>query len=381
MRWLREAVKWSFFKVLLPIAYFSGSFHPVRREALMIRQRKMGGPDNFAALEQELKNRGVPSREICLETDFRGYYTGCLKMARLAASFRWITVEDSVNAVLCLPLRKNQRLVQVWHACGAFKKWGYACAEGSFGEDEKTLRRYYHHEKYDLVTVSSRYVIPFYARAFGLKEADRKIRPLGTPRTDCYFDEQIKADARRLTDAEIDGAASKKLLLLAPTFRGELETASAPELPDLCRLSEALGPDWLILVKQHPAVKNRPDVSDCPAVREVSDLPMERLLMAADAAVTDYSSWIFEYALLNKPLFFYAADLADYMDERGFFIPYEEMIPGRFCRREEELISEIQRAEERFDDTALRRFRRLYMSSCDGHAARRVADDMLREGA
>src|SRR5699024_6840215 len=61
-----------------------------------------------------------------------------------------------------------------------------------------------------------------------------------------------------------------------------------------------------------------------------------------DVFISDYSSIPFEYAILDRPMIFFAYDLASYTDMLGFWEPYEELISGPFVQTTEELIQAIQ---------------------------------------
>ena len=379
MNRIKGLVKDLFFLGLLPLIYRVSSWLGVKNRALLITQRTLSGPDDFAAVESLLEQAGVPCERYCLmaEKGQKTYLLRTLRLAALAAGNRFLLTNDSINALLCLPLRKESLLVQLWHACGAFKKWGYACLENRFGEDAKTLKKYYQHQKYTLVSVSSEFVVPYYEAAFGLEPGSGIVQALGVARTDRYFDPLLQKSAKEKVKAALGLKAEQKILLYAPTFRGELESAKAPEMPDLSKMKEKLGEDWVVILRQHPGVKNPPLLLEEWAGFAFSgqNLSMEELLFACDAAVTDYSSWIFEYALLGKPLFFFAPDLGAYDTERGFFLPYEEMIPAPFFETTDRLIEALQQGT--CDAEKLAAFRETYMSACDGNAAGRIADFLL----
>ena len=105
---------------------------------------------------------------------------------------------------------------------------------------------------------------------------------------------------------------------------------------------------------------------------------IEELLFVSDAVVTDYSSLIFEYSLFLRPMVFYAYDLDEFYDYRGFYYKYDnDFLPGRIVRSEEELYESCIEAlcgagEEQREQ--LRRFRDRFMGACDGHSAERIAD-------
>lgn len=113
----------------------------------------------------------------------------------------------------------------------------------------------------------------------------------------------------------------------------------------------------MLLVKLHPAVLHHISASfESELIKNVSDMRLHDLLKAADILITDYSSVPFEFALLNKPIFFFTYDLEEYDRKRGLIDNYTSAIPGKACHDSEALLEEMTkkpfRAEEmkRFSD-------------------------------
>ena len=77
-------------------------------------------------------------------------------------------------------------------------------------------------------------------------------------------------------------------------------------------------------------------------------------------------------------MLFYAYDLEDYFDWRGFYYNYEELAPGPVVYTNEEIIDWIRHLEERFDRNRVRSFRKRFMNACDGHATERILSLVLQ---
>lgn len=107
----------------------------------------------------------------------------------------------------------------------------------------------------------------------------------------------------------------QRAILYAPTHR-DYETAFSSRL-DLVRFCEALGPESVVLVRAHPSYEGA-GLPDHPALVDVCDHPrIEELCLAADALVTDYSSVMFDYAHLDRPIVVHAPDWETYRTVRG----------------------------------------------------------------
>lgn len=259
---------------------------------------------------------------------------------------------------------EGQKLVQIWHACGAFKKFGVDGTSMFPGVDALT------HQYYDLVSVSSEYIRSVYAKAFDIDI--EKVQALGCPRTDILFDEKAKAGMRDKVLASHPELAAKQVILYAPTFRdlpGIPRSRFTPAL-DFDRLSAALNPDQLFVICPHPVMTAPILKREYPNIREVRDCSTMEMMMAADLLVTDYSSVVFEYSLLGKPVAFYCYDYDDY--DRDFYLDYNTDLPGELFKEEQALTDYLKSGQFAADDRQ-RRFVEKYMGACDGHSAERVA--------
>ncbi|MFJ9150923.1 CDP-glycerol glycerophosphotransferase family protein [Streptomyces sp. NPDC102270] len=193
----------------------------------------------------------------------------------------------------------------------------------------------------------------------------------GYPRNDRYFDTDPDDIATIRKGLGITPAQTA--VLYAPTHR---EYADVGPLLDPDRLAAALGPDHVLMLRSHyyDAEGKQPQ-ADGGRVLDVSKHPVvEDLCLAADMLVTDYSSIMFDYADLDRPIVIYAPDWETYRSTRGVTFDLLEQPPGAVATTEEELIEVL--CSGRADDGAAQRaraeFRRRFCAFDDGHAAERV---------
>ena len=95
-------------------------------------------------------------------------------------------------------------------------------------------------------------------------------------------------------------------------------------------------------------------------------------MTVADICISDYSSLVFEYALFERPIIFFAFDLEDYIDNRGLYYDFDEITPGPICKTNDEMIDYIRNIEEKFDKQEVVDFKQKFMCSCDGHSTERI---------
>lgn len=147
---------------------------------------------------------------------------------------------------------------------------------------------------------------------------------------------------------------AEKIILYAPTFRDyDMQSFRLPFTEE--QLTNELNGEYMLLVKLHPAVLNQISASfESESIKNVSDMRLHDLLKAADILITDYSSVPFEFALLNKPIFFFTYDLEEYDQKRGLIDNYTSVIPGKACHDSGALLEEM--TKEQFNAEEMKRF-------------------------
>jgi CDP-glycerol glycerophosphotransferase (TagB/SpsB family) len=134
-------------------------------------------------------------------------------------------------------------------------------------------------------------------------------------------------------------------VLYAPTWRDHLASrpraAAMAELLDLDATAAALGDSHVLLVRRHRF--HAPGASRV-GVLDVTDHPeINELVLASDAAVLDYSSLRFDYALTGRPMVFLVPDLHDYTSGvRGFLFPFADTAPGPMVASTAEVVDLVR---------------------------------------
>ncbi len=329
---------------------------------------------NFAFLRDEVR-RQDPTAEIIgvfkPKLRSRRSLRDAWALPRLMATAQTIVLDDFYPLVYPLRIRPETRLVQVWHAAGAFKRVGWSRVGLVGGPAPGSLT----HRNYTDATVSSESIRADYAEAYGIDIA--RVHALGVPRTDAFFDHDRIGAAAASVRERYDIPAGRKIALFAPTFRGDGQLTATFDVDSVPweQLAADLGDEWAVLVKMHPFVKpldvQRPDVVG--VVDVTRDREMTELMMAADVLVTDYSSAIFEYALLQRPIVFFCPDLAEYTARRDFYRPFETYVTGPLVTDGSELGRAIRTAQA----SSAAGFLAEHMSACDGRSSERIVRELL----
>ncbi|GEA94260.1 hypothetical protein WVI01_01830 [Weissella viridescens] len=369
-----QRVKKLYFRVIYVIFK---SVVPVRQNHVaFLSDSRSSLSGNFEYIVNEINRRDDPFK-MAFALNGTNYQAKSFwmytKIAWLIGTSKYVLVDDFYPLVYPLKMRKNAELIQVWHAVGAFKKFGFSRVGLPDGPDPKSKN----HRNYTKAIVSSKHVAPFYAEGFGIDE-DR-VCPLGVPRTDLFFDDEKKSAIVQELEEKLTFIQNKKVILFAPTFRGRGQSnAYYPyEWLDFKSLHDALAPlGYVFLFKMHPFVKEAvpiPEVYsdffyDVSSSREINDL-----LLTTDLLITDYSSVIFEYSLLKRQSIFFAPDLDEYRATRDFYVKYEDFVPGPITANMPGLIQAIENSDNQ-SQTKLQDFLDFYFDDLDGQASARFVD-------
>ncbi len=322
---------------------------------------KIGGYDivNISTRDLQLDFSGIKSLVIsCLKA--AGFFT--LKAKALATS-KYVFLNDNFMPMADLNFSKEAVITQLWHAEGAFKKFGLSAqlTDGVADREKKCS------EKLTYVICSSKNVVPVYSEAFGVDE--NKILPLGAPRIDLLLAERNSDELRKIFDKAHPECKGKKLILYAPTFRenGEADKKLLDNI-DMKAFNEQLGYKYCLLIKLHPQINSSKPVEGAVDVTKGHDIG--DLTLISDMLITDYSSACMDFALLSKPCIFFAFDLEEYEKERSFYFDYKNYVPGEVAKTFDEVIEATK--NPRNSEDKLRAFRDFNFDYVDCNNAERI---------
>lgn len=370
------------FKIIFPGVYRRAARKPVdEKKVLFVELRLPTLTNSFKLMYDTL----YTNYDFDLHCHFlrntyvtrKQYRKNCVKMLKDMATAKYVFFDEATNITSHVKFRKETVITQLWHGCGAFKKFGYSTADAIFGASRKDMDKYPFNRGYTNVTVSSPEVIWAYEEAMNYSRESGVVKALGSSRTDIFYDEEFIKKAYETLYSLMPEAKGKKVILYAPTFRGRVAKAKTPNVLSPEFMKYVLGDEYVLLTKHHPLVRKRPQIMEVCSdfARDMTDdMTIEDLLCVSDICISDYSSLVFEYSLFEKPMIFLAHDLENFFDWRGFYYDYFELAPGPVVKSTTEIIDYIQNIDERFDKERVHAFREKFMSSCDGHATERIMD-------
>lgn len=276
-------------------------------------------------------------------------------------------ISNSAAVVLdgyCIPVsvldhRRSTKVVQMWHALAAVKKFGYQSLDRPGGRSSETARIMHMHRNYDVVLCPGERTGYYFCQAFDADET--KLEFLGLPRIDRIL--HPEAESEKAIRAEYDLPEDKEILLYVPTFR------KGEPIP-LHYLAENVPADrFVLVVRLHPLYGeyeieeegSGPGNGSGEKISMIIDRKFSSYewLDVCDRVITDYSALGVEAALTGKPVYFYVYDIDRYMEDVGLNLDPRQELPGASAETAEELAELLLKP---YDGDALERFRRRYIT-------------------
>ena len=315
-------------------------------------------------LEEELRRRGVKVQTLCklLTKDKSikslGYIGHVIKQEAAILRADVVVLDTYCIPASMIPHGKGTKIIQMWHALAAIKKFGWQTVGKKDGSSEKTAKLMKMHKGYDYVIASSDITAEHFSEGF---RTDRsKTVKQGLPRID-YIKSVSSGSLRSEIQNRIYGRypslekSDKKLVLYAPTFRRNSDVSS-----DIAALADAINYDnYNLVVKLHPVYRGT-DISDgYPNVIFDDDFKSFDWLSVADVIISDYSSLVVESTLADKPLYLYTFDIEEYIAGTGLNTAFsKEPIAPYVFKDPSDLAAELDKP---YDMSKLHAFRDRYI--------------------
>jgi len=340
---------------------------PRRHKVVMLSRQSDRPSVDFTMLSEEL-TRADSSLEVVVRCRFiepgigaRIAYVGevLAQMYHLATASACV-VDGYIVPVSVLTHRGDLRIVQMWHALGAIKKFGLQAVGLPGGRDSSVADAMRMHRNYDVVICGGPAAVPAFAEAFGSDPS--RVVPLGLPRVDYLLADAAGAAGRLRERFPLLADPSRTTVLYAPTYRRHR--------PD--RYEDVLerfdDPRYALVIKPHPLVESSVAGEN---VINASGVDVLDLLPLCDAVITDYSAVAFEAAVLEKPVYFFLYDFDEYEREHGLNVDLFAEMPGVTSRDLGPIAERIDAAD--YDLQLVRQLADRYVSVRDGSCTRRIA--------
>lgn len=332
-----------FAKIFGAVMGFFYSFYKRRKTenkiAFISRQSETPSTD-FRYLINEIKTNYPQYQVVVLckmiTSSFGGkikYVGEMFRQMKALATSKVVVLDGYCILASMLKHKKDLKIIQIWHALGAFKKFGKSVLDKEGGKSSKTASAFKMHNNYSYIAASGDECVPFFAQAFG--QPVSKFIPIGIPRMDYLTDpqenERVRGNVLRKYPQLANG---RKNILYAPTFRDTQQDKDALANATEELVNKVNYSDFNLIVKHHVVDSNKEQIYTDSRMNkaEGENFTAMDFMCVADYVVTDYSSVIYEALLKDLPIYIYCFDSDKYIDERGFYIDFWTDIPALYSK-------------------------------------------------
>ncbi len=270
--------------------------------------------------------------------------------------------------------------IQTWHGTPLKKlalDMDTVFMAGEKGIDNYKKNFYDNAQTWDYLISQNRFSTEIFRRAFAF---GKEMLEIGYPRNDVLFAKNNDADITELKK-KLGLPLDKKIILYAPTWRdneyyGKGNYKFNPPL-DFHELQKKLSEEYAMIVKYHYLVMDQVDWTPYEGFVYSCDLSFDiaELYLVSDMMITDYSSVMFDYSLLKRPMLFYCYDLEQYKDTlRGFYFDFLAEAPGPVTLTTGELIEAILEYDPQQYSDKQDAFYNKFNHADDGKASKRIVE-------
>jgi len=356
-------------KGLLQLIYTIIKLFPIKKNKVTFISRQSNVMSiDIKLISEELANYNIKSTILCKTLD-KGLKNKILYLCHMfiqmyhIATSKVIVLDSYCIVVGILKHKKKTKIIQMWHALGAFKKFGKSIVGKTESKiDISGVKKVSAqdiaeimgmHKNYDYVFASSELAIEGMSEAFGYKKDKFQIYPMA--RLDLIVSESNQNKVIDKIYKKYPNLKKKKNILYCPTFR---KTNN-----DIDKINELIDSidyqKYNLVIKLHPLTNC--EISDKRVVVD-REFNTYEIGFVSDIIITDYSAVVFELSCLNKPIYFYAYDKIEYIDNRDFYLNYDTDMPGPISYSIKELLKDI--SSKKYDYRKLSFFREKYIANC-----------------
>ena len=353
--------------ILMNIFYLGFLPLKLKKKVAIISRQSDTASIDIQLLQKELEARGI-NTVVLTKRLHKNLYSGIkygfhmLRQMYHIATSKVVILDGYCILVSVLHKKKQQSVIQMWHALGAIKKFGYQTV-GKPGGNRKAVAKVMRlHHNYDYVLASSKETGRIYQEAFGVDA--KKIRYIGLPRID--YLQRKDSEKTEAIYQKYPQLKDRINVLYAPTFRKNTEF-------DLQAVINAFDfTKYNLIIKKHWLDKE--------SYKEFQHkhVIVDRLFNSMDwmkictKVITDYSAITFEAALLKKEVYFFLPDIYEYRKDVGLNMEYHlETIGTYACVDAENLYRELERP---YEEQRIVAFRNKYLAVSNENCTARLVN-------
>lgn len=230
------------------------------------------------------------------------------------------------------------------------------------GKDQKNSLCKFETTKPDIMYAQGKYDIETLSGAFEIDK--EKFVLVGLPRNDELANKISKQKEEQIKN-KINIPLNKKVIIYMPTFReydkNKDGTYIAPPI-NIEKWEEKLKDKYILLFRAHYETNKILGIKNNEFIYNVSDYePLNELLKISDILISDYSSVMFDFSILERPIYSFAYDYDTYIEKRGTYIDISKELPNGICKTEDELLNKIINCKYEEEIIKTRKFKEKYI--------------------
>lgn len=363
-------------KIFLNFIYCIMKVMPTKNQIVFISMQSDYPSLDFKLLKDEIEARNSNIKIVFLckkmksalskKTDYIKYVFNMMGYA-FKAMYYLATSKVCVTESYCVPIsilkhKKNLKVVQIWHASGAVKKFGYQSLNTEEGKSRDVAKLMCMHKNYDYVIAPSEITKHIFSKAFNIEE--EKIVKLGLPRL--KYITSKKYDKSEEIYNYYPELRNKKVILYVPTFR-KGKNVNLGEILNYPLDKEK----YKLIIKLHPL-----ENTNIPNEYKVNPkYTSYDLIKIADYIITDYSILSIEASILEKPIFLYLYDLEEYNQNRGLNIDLNKELKTFTSKSFNDIMRKIENND--FDINEIIKYKEKYIEVDTNNTIEKLTDFIL----
>lgn len=358
------------FKFFMNLIYLIFKIFKVKNNKITFISRQSNNKSiDFIYLENELLNQNNSLKVVFLckrfdniKKHFISYGLYTLKTMYHIATSKVCVIDSYCLPISILKHKKKLKVIQLWHALGAIKKFGYQSLDKDFGRSSTIANCLNMHKNYDLIISGSSEMTKYFSKAFNYPK--NKFLNCGLPRIDYLVNEKDKIKDRIYK--KYNNFKDKIIILYAPTFRKN-------NLDNTKELIDRFNNDkYILIIKSHDNQKLN---FDSDKVYTCNDFSSMELLTISDYLITDYSAIALEGAVINVKTLYYVYDYELYEKENGLNIDLYKEMP--LCVYED--INDIYKVinDNLYQINTLKKYKNKYLDNIKGDSSKIITDKIF----
>lgn len=331
---------------------------------------------DFILLSNEIKKQDKNVKIVILtsriESGIKGkimYALHMFKQMYHVATSKLVIIDGYQIVISVLNHKKELKVVQLWHALGSLKKFGYSIAGKKEGSKQAIIEKMDMHKNYDVILSSSEIAKVNFAEAFNVQK--EKVVVMGLPRIDFLKSKKFKKETiTKILETYPELKNGKGNIVYVPTFRKN--TDDELKIEDI--ISRLDYSKYNLIVKLHHD-KEMVYIDNDKNVKEGNVATGMEFLHIADYVITDYSAITFEALIAGKPVYFYVYDFEKYKNARDMYIDFKKEMPGVISENPAEILKAIYN-NVRYEDKE-KEFMQKYVATYDQNNTKELAKYVL----